>query len=648
MGEIMKKTSFIILVLLLLCTIMPAFAQDVPVVYTSGNWEYQAGKTGWTITDYRGEETEIEIPSEFEGTPVTSLGPSLFINSIRLERVIIPDSVTAIGKAAFQGCSALKDVTLSFTLKALPEAAFKYCTALETVTLPSTLTSIGKEAFADCVRLNEIIIPSAVTTIGESAFDNCQSLTDVYISRRVAGIGGHAFRGTPWFDALNDEFVVVGSQVLIKYNGSRHRVEIPYGTISISGAFEGNVSVESVQIPESVTAIGQYAFKDCVNLSSINIPNGVKSISAGAFQNCRRITALTLPESVTTIGADAFNGCEWLTQMIFPSQIKQLPARVLRGCPALIDVHIPEAVTKIDKTAFTGSENANIQVAPGSKAEELLTALNVPYSYYLMQKDGFIYSRDSESVQIVKYVGALYDVEVPAVIDDLPVTGIETAAFQNNPNVRRVILPLTVKSIGEWAFSYMDSLETVQMTIGLSSLGANAFTGSNALWEIIIPKSVKEIGENAFDQGNGMMICAAEESKAAVLLTDMGYKVSPENACKSDAEVLDRWAEANLNVGSVCDYGPASQTAGSYVPTDVAEVDLVRVPDGMTVIDEDLLINAGTDLVLVVPSSVKEIDEVILSGRNLTLVGDAGSAAESFAREHDVKFIVRVDTWLGY
>lgn len=265
-----------------------------------------------------------------------------------------------------------------------------------------------------------------------------------------------------------------------------------------------------------------------------------------------------------------------------------------------------------------------------------------------MQKDGFVYSREGERVQIVKYAGNLYDVEVPAIIDGLSVTSIGTAAFQNNPNVRRVKLPLTVKEIGDWAFSYMDALEAIELSLGVEKIGADAFTGSKELWEIRVPKSVNEIGINAFDVSTGIKICVAEASETSTLLQQNGYQVFAENECREDSEVLDRWAIANLTIGTACDIIPAGTTTVSSVVGSTSNIDLIRIPDNMTSITEDLLINAGSEIILIIPPSVTEIDEVIISGRTVTIVGDTDTIAESFAREHNLKFIVRVNTWLGY
>jgi len=66
----------------------------------------------------------------------------------------------------------------------------------------------------------------------------------------------------------------------------------------------------SLQIPASVTNIGDEAFSGCINLTSIEIPSSVTSIENYAFENCRSLTSIEIPASVTSIGIGVFYFCE--------------------------------------------------------------------------------------------------------------------------------------------------------------------------------------------------------------------------------------------------------------------------------------------------------------------------------------------------
>ena len=75
-----------------------------------------------------------------------------------------------------------------------------------------------------------------------------------------------------------------------------------------NSAFEDCNGLKSVTIPNSVTSIGDYAFK-WSGLTSVTIPNSVTSIGGGSFDNCSSLTSITIPNSVTSIGSSAFRHC---------------------------------------------------------------------------------------------------------------------------------------------------------------------------------------------------------------------------------------------------------------------------------------------------------------------------------------------------
>ena len=276
----MKEKIFLLLLTVLLFSFTIAAAQE-PV--TIGDWEAVENNTGWTLNIYRGNEAELEIPSELEGKAVTQLGKEVFKNNFKLESVVIPESVTAIGNGAFFGCSALENVTLPNTLRTIPANTFQYCISLEHIDIPFSVTTIGASAFADCIRLQEMVLLS-VTSIADAAFDDCPMLSSVTVTRKLTTVGTHVFRDTAWLDAQTDEFVFIGKGILIKWNGTEANVEVPLGTTAIYDAFQEKYFVESVTLPETVTIIGSNAFKDAVNLQSVNIPAHVTTIGVSAFE----------------------------------------------------------------------------------------------------------------------------------------------------------------------------------------------------------------------------------------------------------------------------------------------------------------------------------------------------------------------------
>lgn len=93
-------------------------------------------------------------------------------------------------------------------------------------------------------------------------------------------------------------------------------------------------SLVTILLPEGITEIGDYAFKDCTTLASANIPNSVKYIGQGAFQNSR-ITFAIVPKGVTSILKDTFSKCSSLSSIYLPASITYIDLFAFNECSNL-------------------------------------------------------------------------------------------------------------------------------------------------------------------------------------------------------------------------------------------------------------------------------------------------------------------------
>ena len=117
-------------------------------------------------------------------------------------------------------------------------------------------------------------------------------------------------------------------------------------------AFFGCSSLTSVNIPSSVTEIGDKAFSGCSSLTSINIPSNVTEIGEWAFEGCSSLTNINIPSSVTEINWGAFSGCSSLTNINIPSSVTLIGSGAFSWCSSLTSINIPSSVTKIGGSAF--------------------------------------------------------------------------------------------------------------------------------------------------------------------------------------------------------------------------------------------------------------------------------------------------------
>lgn len=176
------------------------------------------------IIRYKGKDTNVVVPSEIEGIPVTELGSNAFINNKKVESVVIPDSVVSLmgrnhtgNDGVFKGCSSLKYVVIPETIDVLPEGCFYGCSSLEDVVLPSGIKEIPAFAFYKCSSLTSIVIPDGVNYIGRNAFGQCRALEDFLVPESTAKI---RFGNYLVFD--NTKFALSKKQEIYKlgYKGS--------------------------------------------------------------------------------------------------------------------------------------------------------------------------------------------------------------------------------------------------------------------------------------------------------------------------------------------------------------------------------------------------------------------------------------------
>ena len=250
-------------------------------------------------------DTDIIIPSEYNGLPVTSIGDGAFGDCSSLTSVTIPDSVTSIGNAAFYYCTSLTSITIPDSVTSIGDWAFEFCSLLTSATIGNSVTSIGEYAFHYCTLLTSITLPDSVESIGEGAFLRCSSLTSITFEGNIPSYS--------------------------------------YGNIP---------NLTTIVLQDGVTSIGEWAFLDCSSLTSVTISDSVTSIGEYAFGNCSSLTSITIPESVTSIGNVAFDGCSSLISITIPDSVTSIGAYAFDDCRSLISITIPASVTSIGVFAF--------------------------------------------------------------------------------------------------------------------------------------------------------------------------------------------------------------------------------------------------------------------------------------------------------
>jgi|GEM_PF-924975 len=495
-----------------------------------------------------GETMELTIPAAIDGIAVTAIDVNAFQKHLSLTSVIIPDSVKSIGNGAFAGCSGLMSVVLPDGLEKLPGRVFERCYSLTDVTLPDSLTAIGRSAFESCSSLTALHIPSGVTEIGARAFYECDDLTEITIPEGVTEIAASTF----------SECNVLAA------------VTLPETLTAIgSDAFAECASLTDLTIPSGVTSIGTSAFENCKKLVSIAIPVGVTSIEQDTFNNCYGLTEVILPETLTAIESNAFKDCSGLTQFTIPSSVTSIGANAFQNCWNLKTIDIPKSITSIADYAFSDCEDIvicyggteadwnRIDISSSAFQEEYGTLL-CPYTVkfndgttngvHHSTTDLFAYQYDfGHSITITGFAADAQvpaEFEVPAFIEDTPVTAIGAEAFYNQPDLTAITLPDSITRIGYTAFENCTGLTALTLPDGVTSIGAGAFDGCTNLTSVNNPAGVTEIQSRTFADCSSLKTVTIPEGVTLISAnvftncTSLTELVIPESVTKIEFDTL--------------------------------------------------------------------------------------------------------------
>jgi hypothetical protein len=522
----MKKT--LLLLFMLACAIVLR-AQNFEVgllsfavTIKSGNGPYTAEviRSSTKITDKL--VTEIVIPETVEKDgikyTITSIGESAFTNCYLLSTVVIPNTVKSIGNYAFSGCSGLR-----------------------VVNIPSSVTSIGVAAFFNCKNLKYVTIPNSVKTIGNGAFNNencifiCQAESRpsgwVYVDSHWSNRKGTAFWNSFLEDGIGYQFVNNDVVSLIKVLGNPDSVAVPmiishlddvYMVKSISSNAFADTDISVVEIPITVTDIGDNAFANCTWLTAVRFSSSVKNIGKGVFSGCTSLKTITLPGKLSSIGENLFANCTALTTVTIPNSVKNIGKGAFSSCIELASVVIPNSVTDIGENAFVNctalksvtisNSVKNISKNAFSGCTEL-ASVTIPNSVTEIGENAFANCIALKSVTIsnsAKNIGKgafggcaeLASVTIPN-----SVTDIGDNAFAGCTGLKMVTISNSVKSIGKNVFSNCSSLGSVTIPNSVKSISSFAFTDCGNLTTVVIPKSVTTISSNAFNGNKIVFYC---------------------------------------------------------------------------------------------------------------------------------------------
>jgi hypothetical protein len=270
--------------------------------------------------------------------------------------------------------------------------------------------------------------------------------------------------------------------------------------LNISGVFYNQGLIE-VQLPSTLTYIGDYAFRENA-LTKITLPSGLVSLGRDAFYNNQITGALTIPNSVKTIGNNAFH-------------TNQIDDIIFEDNSSLIFIASHAFVNNVNGLDFVlpTPQVANFEYwidwyndryQPGETVSATSTFLRAVFPYTLTDEDVVV---ENGVIASCSYNFDSKFITIPSTLDGQTVTGIADANSQKSgifygKTIYEINLPSTMQTIGDFAF-ISNALDTLVVPSNVKSIGIAAFW-RNSLDTVIFANNsqLEIIEEDAFDNND--------------------------------------------------------------------------------------------------------------------------------------------------
>ncbi len=263
--------------------------------------------------------------------------------------------------------------------------------------------------------------------------------------------------------------------------------------VSYSGD-EKNIILPSFSRNRKLTGIGEGAFEGNLSLISIRMPDTVVEVGEGVFKNCKQLKEVHLSERIASLPENIFFGCRNLSIINIPDDLSTIPGMLLiHSCP--IKIHIGKNVREIKNRAFHSSCLQEVSVDKENP-------------YFISDGKG-IYTKNGS-----KFVSLLVKSREYKIKEG--VLRIGKHAFENSTEIKEIVLPDSLKIIEDYAF-FSTEITTVELPENLEKIGKQSFKFCRNLKRINLPDNLKIIGEGCFfDSGLTKAVIPKSTAKIGV------------------------------------------------------------------------------------------------------------------------------------
>ena len=455
--------------------------------------------------------------------------------------------------------------------------AFMGYNTIEEVTLGKNIRVVEKNAFRDIPSLKRLNLNEGLEIVEESAFQGALLLEELILPNTVSSLGEAAFA----------------------YNKSIEKLVLSNSLSIINNkVFSDLTSLKSLTIPNSVLEIGDFAFSRAIKLQSLKLPKGLAKIGKQAFYESKSLDKVEIPGSVKVISEFSF-AKSGLKSLVINEGTEEILKQAFYECDNLIDISLPKSLRVIESFSFDETK---------------------------------LVKQSEESVYVGNWLIKAKALDAEELIIKEDTIGIAGSAIRDNNYLKSVVLPNSLRYIGEYNFYKMKKLSSLNLAdTKIEYILEGSIYDCLQLDISKLPKSLKYIGRNVFRKTivatladnmikvDGWLIGAMNNNISEIIIEDdiIGIashafdsfikvkRIDFQNA--TSLKYINDTAFNSLNEVVRLDLPDSIIEIGEYAFSNLKKLEYLKLPKNLKIIEKSTFNGALRLRVVELPESLEEI-----------------------------------------